>query len=168
MVSRIKDQIALMQQLGRIVRDSISREAGYHQFGRLAKSFRFLANRNRVVIYSIYYWVRFVNDGRRAISLTKPRQMIFFKDPADDPRLTSDYPKRLSTRRKLTHDEFKKAREAGLLIVTQKVDRVAPTRFLEAGISAARDLVPRRVLETIQEDVRKNIRKGRNKITVRL
>lgn len=166
---RIKNQILLMNELGRVVTDSIARAAGFRQFGRLEKSFRFLANRNRVSIYSIYYWVRFVNDGRRAISLPQNRPpMIFFKDPADDPRISSDYPRTRATRRRLTHEEFVTARAAGQLIVTRSVDAVAPSRFIEEGIKEARQLVPEKVIELIREDVRQNIRRRRDKITISL
>lgn len=162
MVSKIE----LNKTLAVIVRDAILRAAGFHQFGRLQDSFRFLANAQGVRIFSIYYWVRFVNDGRPAISLQKPKQMIFYLDPSQDPRLNGDYPKRQSKRRRLTSAEFKRDKAAGRLIVTQHVRETEPKRFIEAGIREARTLVPKKVLESIRGDVRKLIRRRRDSITV--
>lgn len=161
-------KLEVMQILGAVVRDLIAKEAGYRRLGRLQHSFRFLANSRSVRIWSIYYWTRFVNDGHPAVSFSKEsrRQMIFYKDPADDPRISSDYPKSRATRRKLTSAELERDRD--LLIVTRKVRATEPTRFIEAGIREARSLVPKKVREKIQGDVRRLIRRKRDKITVAL
>lgn len=165
---RVADQIALMTLLGKAVSEAIGRQAKVRQFGRLAESFRFLPRRDSVTIFSTYYWVRFVNDGRPAINLRAPKQMIFFKDPFDDPRISDDYPKRRATRRKLTQSEFIKAREDDLLVVTRSVAAVPPSRFIEAGIREARTIVPALVLEAIRGDVRSFLRRRRDKVTVNL
>lgn len=162
------NKLQLMQRLGREVRDGIAKQAKKRVFGRLEKSFRFLANKTRVVVFSTYFWVRFVNDGRRAIRLRKPRQMIFFLDPKDDPRISTDYPRKAGKRRKLTESEFIDARERDLIVVTQTVKATRPTRFIEAGIRDARKTVPKRVLEAIRGDVRKLVKRSFNKITIRL
>lgn len=159
-------RLEIMQALGKAVTDAIARNAGYHQFGRLETSFRFLANSKGVRIWSIYYWTRFVNDGRPEINLPRGRQMIFYLDPADDPRITRDYPRKQSGRRKLTTEEFRRDRDAGLLVVTRSVAATKGKHFIEDGIREARDLVPKKVLELIRNDVRKLIRRKRDKITV--
>jgi len=161
-------RLEAMQVLAKVVRDAIARQAGYNQFGRLEDSFRFLANSKSVRIWSIYYWTRFVNDGRSAISFSPDsrRQMVFYRDPADDPRLARDYPKTQSGRRKLTAAEFRRDREAGLLIVTRSVAATQGKHFIEDGIREARDLVPKKFMDLIRGDVRKLIRRKRDKITV--
>lgn len=162
MASR-SDHNQTAQILARAVRDSIAAAAPVRQFGRLKDSFRYIANSRRVVIYSIYYWTRFFNDGRRAID---GPLMIFFKDPGDDPRIEDDYPTRRASRRKLTKQELREARARDEVIVTRSVASASPERFIEEGIRSAREIVPPVVLGKIQGDVRSLLRRRRDKITV--
>lgn len=154
-----------MTQLARAVRDSIARATPERAFGRLKESFRFIVTKQRVTIYSVYYWARFANDGRRAIT---GKTMMFFRDPEDDPRVDGDYPRKRATRRRLTREEAKNARDEGLLIVTQSVASAPPMKFIQAGVAEARKIVPEKMRERIRGDVRSLIKRRRDKITVRL
>lgn len=162
MASRSDDN-QTAQILARAVRDAIAAAAPVRQFGRLKDSFRYIANSRRVVIYSIYYWTRFFNDGRKAID---GPLMIFFRDPDDDPRIQDDYPQKRATRRRLTKQELRTARENDEVIVTRSVASASPERFIEEGIRSARQIVPPVVLGKIQGDVRSLLRRRRDKITV--
>lgn len=162
------DRIAMMVAVGRIARDAIARAAPTNRFGRLKDSFRFIANGRTVTVYSIYYWARFVNDGRKAINLRDGRVMMFFKDPELDPRISDDYPRSRAARKRLTKQEAREAKASGELVVTTSVGPVGPLRFIETGIREARDLIPREVRNLIKGDIRKFVRRRRDSITVRL
>lgn len=167
MASRTK-RLELFTQLARTVRGNIERATPIRQFGRLRKSFRFIVTGNGVIIYSIYYWARFANFGRRAIDLQNTnRTMLFFEDPDDDPRVSDDYPRKRGLR-KLTSAELRQAREEGKLIAAKAVAAAAPIGFIEKGIRQARQEVPKKMLERIQGDVRRLIRRRKDSVTVRL
>jgi hypothetical protein len=54
-----------------------------------------------------YYWAAFLHDGRGATSPKRATHIIYFRDPSDDPRIASGYPKRKADIRRLTKDEFR-------------------------------------------------------------
>lgn len=160
---KVRDQIELMQELARIARDNIVRATPIRHFGRLRDSFRYIANRSSVSIFSSYYWARFVNDGRKAI---RNKLMIFYLDPAEDPRNALDYPHRRAELRPLTRKELRDDREK--IVVTYDVDKAPAQKFLQEGIAQTRKDVPAALREFVAGDVRRLLRRSRNKITVRL
>ncbi len=166
--NRKKDQLEMMTSLAKTARDNIASFVPEATFGRLKRSFFYIVTRKRIIVYSIYYWARFVNDGRRAIFASDDRPLIFFIDPEDDPRIEGDYPRRPEDIRRLTSDEFKAAVEAGLVVITKQVGPAAGLQFLEKGIRKTRGEVPPKLRELVSGRVRDLIRRGRNKITVRL
>lgn len=167
MASR-SDRLALLTKLAQTTRGGIARATPVRQFGRLRESFRFIVTGKGVVIYSTYYWARFANDGRRRISLPQNQIMMFFRDPADDPRVQDDYPRKRATRRRLTKQELRDAKERDEIIITRDVASAKPLKFIQQGVALARKEVPKEVLSRIQGDVRRLLRRKTDKITVRL
>ncbi len=53
-----------------------------------------------------HYWAVFYHDGRGGFEAPSGRFLVFFEDPADDPRLEGGRPERLSQVRRLTREEF--------------------------------------------------------------
>lgn len=161
------ERLELMTELARLARDSIQSGISVRKFGRLRQSIRFIVNRNRVIVYSTYFWIRFVNDGRGPVrSRPGGPPLIFFKDPKKDPRIASDYPRRRTGVIRLTPEQFKDAKAAGDLIITKFVRGTQPERFIEAGIARVRKEAPLRVRQLIQGRTRQLFRRRRDSITV--
>jgi len=75
-------------------------------------------------------WARLVHDGRGAIDQRgKKRPLIWYKNPRKDPRLFQGKSPTKGRPRRLTKDEFKKARKKNLLIIAQKVKKQDPQPF---------------------------------------
>lgn len=153
------------RRLAILLRRGIADAAPQGPFGRLKKSFR-IAPRglSGATIYSLYYWARFVNDGRRAI---RGKNMVFYIDPADDPRIRQDYPKSKDDRIRLTSKQYREDKKAGKLIQTYNTRAIPATRFIEAGVRNSRPLARREMLKLIQDDVRSMIRRRTDFISVR-
>lgn len=74
------------------------------------------------------YWARFYIEGRGAVS----GNLIYFKDPRDDPRLTAGYPATFAREvRKLTSEELADAIAEDRVIVTKAVGPAPPHPFLD-------------------------------------
>lgn len=140
-----------MTRLAREVQGYIQSGIEQEAFGRLRKSIRFIVNQRRVIIYSSYYWIRFVNDGRRAVR-ARPGgpPLIFYKDPVDDPRIALDYPQKPNQRVRLTPEQFRRDKKAGKIIVTRSVSGALPKRFIEAGIIKFRKEAPKELRALIR------------------
>lgn len=160
--------VALMTELARIAQASIRSFIPIRRYGRLRKGIRFIATRDRVTIFSIYYWTRFVNDGRGPIEASGRRPLIYFKDPKKDPRIRQNYPRQPRQIRKLTRREYAQNKRRGNLIITKAVGPATGLKFLEKGLQDARKKIPPAVRKRIQTDVRRNLRRRRNSVTVRL
>lgn len=160
--------LALMTELARIAQASIRSFIPIRRFGRLRKGIRFVVTRERVTIFSIYYWTRFVNDGRPAIEANPKRPLIFFKDPKKDPRIKGSYPRRPKHNVRLTRRQYAYHKKRGNLIITKSVGSAAGLKFLEKGLQDARKKIPTLVRKRIQTDVRRNLRRRRDSITVGL
>jgi hypothetical protein len=159
-------KIAVKIRFGQIALQAISAAAPKGPFGRLKKSFRlFPREGTEIIVYSLYYWARMVNDGRSRIA-NEP--MLFYSDPEDDPRIESDYPRRRASRRKLTTFEYKRDKKAGILVETRTVAAIPPTHFIEKGVADAVKRSPKAALKMIGDDVDQLIRRRVDKISVRL
>lgn len=168
MVSRT-EQLALMNRLGSIALKAVQDATPTYRFGRLKKGFRKIVRTDRVTIYSIYYWTRIVNDGRGEVhAKAGGPPLIYFKDPRKDPRIQGNYPRGRNQIRRLTRQQFVQNRRLGNLIITRKVGEALPERFLEKGLQDARKLVPVEVRKRILSDVRRNLRRARDSVTIRL
>lgn len=53
-----------------------------------------------------HYWAIYQHDGRGRVRPRSAVWLVWFVDPADDPRLSGGYPVKLSDVRRLTRDEF--------------------------------------------------------------
>lgn len=161
MVSRT-EKLQLMNRLAREARDYIAAGIGRRTYGRLRESLRFVVTEKRVVIFSTYYWIRFVNDGRRAI-VRRPgeRPLIFYADPFDDPRIALDYPQKPSQIVRLTPDQLRRDRAAGKLIFARSVKSVPGEKFIEAGIRKFRKEGPKELRKLIRGRINSLIRRRR-------
>lgn len=151
------------RRLGELMRDEIAAAAPEGPFGRLKKSFqvRVLPTKPvRVVVYSIYYWAKIVNDGRKAISGNK--QMLFYLDPADDPRIEDDYPRAKRLRRRLTKEEVRTGLEEGTLIRTFSVGGVSATRFINKGIERGRPKASKAMQQFLKASIRDVLKRQRS------
>lgn len=159
-------KIVLKIRFAQIALRTISEAAPRGPFGRLKKSFRiFPREGTEVIVYSLYYWARMVNDGRAPV-LNKP--MLFYKDPEDDPRIENDYPRVKNPRRRLKRLEYKRDKKAGLFVETRTVPGHPPTHFIEKGVLKAEQESPKAILKLIGDDVDRLVRRRFDKITVRL
>ena len=57
-------------------------------------------------LYIPHYWAIYQHDGRDAVFPDKKTYLVWYADPADDPRLRGGYPVRLSDVKSLTADDF--------------------------------------------------------------
>ena len=82
-----------------------------------------------------HYWAVYVHDGRRGIQAPAGSFLIFFPNPADDPRFPSrQTPERATSVRRLTTSEFRDAvREvrsgSGKVVITRRVRGVRADLF---------------------------------------
>jgi hypothetical protein len=70
-----------------------------------------------------HYWAKWFHDGRGAMTARAGHKLVYYKNPANDPRIQGGHPVTLSQRIKLTKFEFYRDWSAGLLVV---VDDVGP------------------------------------------
>lgn len=161
-------KLQLMTELARIASGNIASFIPMATYGRLRRSIKFIVTTDRVTIYSIYYWARWANDGRGPVFAQPDKFLVFFEDPHDDPRIKGDYPRKPGQVKRLTRRQLERARDADQVIVTESVGPAEGLHFLEQGIRKSRDEIPRRLRPLIEGDVRRLLRRGRNKITVRI
>jgi len=159
----------LMNQLANIAVAAIKEKIPIKRWGRLRKGIKKIVTRNRVTIFSIYYWTRFVNDGRGPIRAKEGGPpLIFFRDPRKDPRINKGYPKRPGEVQKLTKRSFNYHKRQGNLIITRNVGPATGLKFLEHGLQVSRKRVPEAVRDRILKDVRASLTRRRDSITVNL
>lgn len=159
------DLLQIRVRLARTVVAALVNATPVQQYGRLRQGYRFIARSDSVTVYNVYYWARFANDGRKAI---RNKLMIFFLDPDDDPRWVTDWPRKRNTIRPLSKREIKKGRQDGTLVITTKVSKVQPKRFIEAGIQAARKAVPKDMRAFLRGRIRDSLKRLKpDSITIR-
>ena len=151
-------------RFAQIARDEMARLAPRGPFGRLKSSFRiFPREGTSAIVYSLYYWARFVNDGRRPVS---GKRMIFFRDPEDDPRISDDYPRTRNHIRKLTKREFLAGQRKGLLVETLSVAAIQPTFFVEKAVESARKKAPKAIQKMLQDEFDRLVRRRFDSVTI--
>jgi hypothetical protein len=158
----------MMTTLANLARNNIASFVPERAYGRLKKSFRFIVNRDRLLIFSLYYWARWANDGRGPVQAKPGGWLFFFEDPRDDPRIKGDYPTKPGKVKRLTRRQLEKAREEETIIAVESVGSAPGIHFLEDGIRKTRAEAPAKLVDLVRGDVRRLLRRGRNKITVRL
>lgn len=146
-----------LQGLCRIAVEELEKSVEIKAFGRLAKSFRYRVREDdrRATVYSIYYWAAFVDQGRAAI---KGKLMRFFRDPDDDPRVSEDYPRKVSDRKKLrdflTGAEMYALRKAGKLIVTKQVAAARARGFIDEALVKVGQRAPKYMQKFLRDEVK--------------
>lgn len=165
MASRTERRLALMTELARLASSNIALFVPVATYGRLKRSFRFIVNRDRILIFSLYYWARWVNDGRGPVSARPGGFLVYFDDPKFDPRIKGDYPRKPAQVKRLGQLT---ERQLDHVIFAKEVGPTEGLEFLQKGVRKTREEAPAKVRELVQGDVRRLLRRGRNKITVRI
>ena len=89
-----------------------------------------------------HYWAPFFEQGRGNVSARPGHKLVFYRNPADDPRITGGYPIRRSDVRRLTKAEFYRDLKAGKLVVTDSVGPAPTHEFMGQALTVrARQLV---------------------------
>lgn len=83
-----------------------------------------------------HYWAVFYHDGRRGFGPKRSQVLVWFKNPADDPRYSGGYPVRRSQIRRLNSAQFYRALRAGKLIVARRVGPARAQPFFRTGLRA--------------------------------
>lgn len=83
-----------------------------------------------------HYWAVFYHDGRRGFGPKRAQVLVWFKNPADDPRFSGGYPVRRSEIKRLTRSQFYNALRAGKLIVARRVGPARAQPFFRTGLRA--------------------------------
>lgn len=60
----------------------------------------------KTAVESPFYWSVFYHDGRGAIRARPGHRLVYFRNPADDPRLSGGYPVRAADVKSLTKSQF--------------------------------------------------------------
>lgn len=162
-------QQKLLKKLAEIARSNIQAAIPKQRFGRLQRSIRVVVDGDDVKIYSLYFWARFVNDGRRKVTARAGGPpLIFFKDPTKDPRIKLRYPRTKDDVKPLNKGQYKYHKKRGNLIITREVGPSTGIRFMQKGLQTARKQIPEEIRKRILTDVRQNIRRATDSIIVRL
>lgn len=65
----------------------------------------------RARVFVPHYWAVYLHDGHNGINPRTARKLVFFDDPADDPRRPNGPPERFSGERRLTKAEYERGLE---------------------------------------------------------
>ena len=126
------------------------------------------ANIGQARLHIPHYWAEFYHDGRGSMNPRNARKLVFFANPADDPRKPT--PERQASLRKLTRAEYQegleknRARRAqGLPPFMYVVDSVGPAAgnpfFDELAEGAARRVGPS-ILALFDAEVQREVDDG--------
>ena len=137
----------LLQALGEALLRRVQDQVGS---ATIRRSLRVQVRGNSVRVYTPYYWARYYHDGRRAVRARPGHFIVFFLNPANDPRLRGGRPRSVGDVRRLTRQQLKRAVDSGQAIVTKSVGPVEGTFFFPraaAGLTEAARAVVRRELD---------------------
>jgi hypothetical protein len=107
----------ILEEIGR---EELRRVKGLIGSSTLRKAVRLIveAQDGEARLFIPHYWAEFYHDGHGRINPVNARKLVFFANPADDPRKPT--PERASQLRRLTRDEYqagleenRRRREAG-------------------------------------------------------
>jgi hypothetical protein len=105
-----------------------------------------------------HYWAQFFHDGRGSVTARPGHKLVFYKNPAEDPRLSRGYPVRLADVRRLTKGEFYRDLRAGKLIVAERVGPAGPNPFMGQALNLrARQLVTASSAAVLKQAVRDSL-----------
>ncbi len=102
----------------------------------LRQALRVLKTEDGFVLNVPHYWAQFFHDGRGVVNARPGHKLVYYKNPAEDPRIAGGYPVRLSDVRKLTRTEFYRDLRAGKLIVAERVGPAGPNEFMGDALTA--------------------------------
>lgn len=124
----------------------------------------------RAVVYVPHYWAIYYHDGRGVVprrALPPGRYLVWYKDPALDPRLAGGPPERAVDVRKLTKAEFQRDLLAGRLVVARRAGPTAGNPFFTKALSGFDAIIARRVTAEFARYVRTLLpRQRKRKITI--
>lgn len=103
-----------------------------------------------------HYWAIYYHDGRGPVRAKPGKWLVYFKDPAKDPRIQSGYPERAASIVRLSREEFQEALARDELIVVKSVGPAAPHPFFTRGMDGFQDKVhepARRFMSSIMRDL---------------
>lgn len=135
----------------------------------LREGLKVFIDRNRDAVLRIpHYWAVFVHDGRGVVRPVRARWLVWFQNPADDPRTDfgRKYPIRKEDVRRLTKAQWEaglaenaRRRAAGaepFMIVTKVSGPVRARPFFDQGLQT----FPEEGEEIIAEELEKFVLKG--------
>lgn len=123
-----------------------------------------------VVVGVPHYWAIYYHDGRGPVRAKPGKWLVYFKDPADDPRLTAGFPVRATDIIRLTREQFLAALAADQLIVTKSVGPADPHPFFTRGMDGFQGKVhapAKRFMATILSDFIGKPEKDQTKIRLK-
>jgi hypothetical protein len=153
-------------KLGKIIILELQKKAPKGSYNRLSKSFRVInTGISGVLIFSLYFWVFFVNYGRKSV---RGKRMVWFKDPKDDPRVQSDYARKKDDERHLSTQEWQDAADNNQLITKFSVKGIPATHFIEQALEVARPKARGELRGLMAGEVRKMLAKGARSRKIRI
>lgn len=111
---------------------------------------------NTVRVGVPHYWAIYYHDGRGPVRAQPGKFLVYFKDPAKDPRIANGYPERAASIVRLSREEFKEALARDELIVVKSVGPAAPHPFFTRGMDGFQDKVhepARQFMSSIMRDL---------------
>lgn len=121
----------------------------------LRQALRVLKTDDGFVLNVPHYWAQWFHDGRGPVTARPGKKLVFYKNPADDPRIQGGYPVRLSDVRRLTKTEFYRDLKAGKLIVAERVGPQGPNEFMgDAMTVRAAQIVEQASADVLQQATR--------------
>ena len=170
MVSRT-EKLELMNRLAQSVQSYVRRAVPTPVYGRVKDSIRFIVTQNRLTLYSSLYFIRALNDGRKAIVPKGKGFLVWYADPFDDPRIAIEYPRTrgrvVSLADVLTPQQMRNDRKAGKLVFAKRSSSTQPQRFIEKGVQQFRKEAPKELRKLVRGRTRALIGRG-EKVTVNI
>lgn len=105
----------------------------------LRAAIRVVPQEDGFVLNVPHYWAVFYHDGRGPVVAAPGKKLVYYKNPADDPRIAGGYPVRLSQVRRLSKAEFYRDLRAGKLVVVDSVGPAPPHEFMGDALTAKAD-----------------------------
>ena len=123
-----------------------------------------------VVVGVPHYWAIYYHDGRGPVRAAPGKFLVYFKDPAEDPRLKAGYPVRATDIVHLSREQFLEHLAADRLIVTRSVGPADPHPFFTRGMDGFQEKVhapAKRFMATILSDFIGKPEKDQTKIRLK-
>lgn len=124
----------------------------------LREALRVIPTENGFTLNVPHYWAQWFHDGRGPVTARPGHKLVFYKNPADDPRIQGGYPVRLSQVRRLTKAEFYRDLRAGKLIVADRVGPQGANEFMGDALTLrAGQLIAAASAQVLQQAVRESL-----------